>query len=175
MGFKESLHKNSLHFFDSSFMFFDLNLPKDLFYSLIVKSPMIPPPLRSPKVKKPEPRDHSPIKTEADELAEPRDFFVKEDTMSKSFCVKMREENEAGEKVLVVSQKMNVARPQLQPAINRKQEKLTFCREKAMEPELVKSHNVPIFSKKTNKIFDPVNSPDLPTFLKDAMPNGRKI
>ena len=169
MNFKEIIHKNSLNFYNNAFKFFDLGFSKELFYKIIVKTPEEP----QQTHKKSEEREHSPIKAENFELHEPKDF--KENLLSKSLCVKMNEERNfsQNEHILALSQKMNVnvINSQIYPIHgNRKQEKLNEPREKFMDvpSSLIKSKNLLISTKKTNKIFDPLYPPELPNALKDT-------
>ena len=157
VSFKQNKHKNSLNFFNQTFKFFDLRFSKELFYKIIVKSPEE----EQNSKEKIDDREQSPIRNENFHMKEPKDF--KKNLLSKSLCFKMTEEKTLvpNSNILALSQKMNLVRS---PIMNKKQEILLLPMEKFRDvPNFLLSA-----SKKSNKIFEPMTTPDLPLYLKES-------
>jgi len=157
VSFKQNKHKNSLNFFNQTFKFFDLNFSKELFYKIIVKSHEE----EQNSQKKIDDREQSPIRNENFFLKEPHDF--KENLLSKSSCFQMSEEKKLGpnSNILALSHKINLVRS---PIMNKKQEILLLPME-----QFRNVHNFLLSaSKKSNKIFEPMKTPDLPLYLKES-------
>lgn len=111
-------------------------------------------------------REPSPIKNENFEIIETKDF--KENFLNKSWCTKMDEDRTSSYiKALELSQKINIM---LSPIANKKEEILDIPDEKYIDiPKFVMINDLLLLSsKKSNRIFEPLSTPDLPQCLKQS-------